>query len=366
MGIYWNPCQRCRDGEFQVTKLRSIPAIGAVLGLLAAGVAHAQSVEQFYKGRTIHLTIPTSPGGNYDHNARLLARHFGRFIPGNPTVVVQNLPDSGGMIVANRLYNTMERDGSAIAIMERGTPQLPYEGEANAKYDPLKFTWIGSLSSYENDAYLMLVMDKYPAKSIDDLRKPGALLRLGGDKPGSTNLTFAILARDLLKLPVQIVRGYNGGAPMFLAMQSGELDGQVIGMGSARGAQPALWNGGQLRPLLQFARRTRVKEFPDVPTARELVSDPASLSLMEFAELSFFIALPFVAPPDVPEDRAAALKKAFTDMVKDPAFLEDARKSGFEITPVSGDGVRDVIARMAATPRDVVKNYVDIVGRGRQ
>ncbi len=328
--------------------------------------ARAQTVEQFYKGRTVHLIVPTSPGGNYDLNARLVSRHLGRFIPGNPAVVAQNIPDAGGMLVANRLANTTERDGATIAIMERGTPQLPYEGDSNAKYDPLKFNWLGSLSSYADDAYLMLVMDRHPAKSIDDLKKPGALVRLGGDKPGSTNLTFAILARDLLKLPVQIVRGYNGGAPMFLAMQSGELDGQVIGMGSARGAQPALWNSGQLRPLLQFARASRVRQFPDVPTARELVDDPASQSLLQFAELSFFMALPFVAPPDVPPERAAALKKAFSEMVRDPAFLADAQKSGFEITPVDGDGVRETVARMAGTPKDVIQRYVDIVARGRQ
>jgi tripartite-type tricarboxylate transporter receptor subunit TctC len=190
-------------------------------------------------------------------------------------------------------------------------------------------------------------------------------LRLGGDKPGSTNLTFAILARDLLKLPIQVVKGYNGGAPMFLAMQSGELDGQVIGMGSARGAQPALWNGGQLRPLLQFGRLTRVKEFPDVPTGRELLKDPSDLKLLDYAEISFFMALPFLAPPDVPQDRIEALRKAFMDMVKDPAFLEDARRSGFDITPVDGDGVRKLVERMAATPKDVIQRYVDIVAKGR-
>ena len=346
--------------------VRCIASIAATLGLLATGcAADAQSVEQFYKGRTIQLLVPTSPGGNYDLNARLVSRHLGRFIPGNPNVAPQNIPGAGGLVVANRLFNTIERDGSVISIMERGTPQLPFEGDVNAKYDSMKFTWIGSLSSYADDAYLMLVMDRHPAKTLDDLKKPGALVRLGGDKPGSTNLTFAILARDLLKLPVQIVRGYNGGAPMFLAMQSGELDGQVIGMGSARGAQPALWNSGQLRPLLQFARKTRVPQFPDVPTARELVSDPGALSLLEFAELSFFMALPFVAPPDVPPERAAALKKAFMDMVKDPQFLDDARKAGFDMTPVDGDAVRALVARMAATPKEVIERYVSIVSRGR-
>ncbi len=344
-------------------------AAGWVVGLLAIGGflagARAQSVEAFYKGRTVQLVIPTSPGGNYDLNARLVARHLGRFIPGVPSVVPQNFPGAGGMLVANRLANTMERDGSVIAIMERGTPQLPYEGNENAKYDPLKFTWIGSLSSYEDDAYLMLVMAQHPAKTFDDLKRPGMVVRLGGDKPGSTNLTFAVLARDLLKLPIQVVRGYNGAAPMFLAMQSGELDGQVIGMGSARGAQPALWSSGQLRPLLQFGRRTRVAEFPEVPAGRELVKDPESASVLEFAEISFFMALPFVAPPEVPADRAAALQTAFMDMVKDKEFLADAQRAGFSVTPVDAAGVRLLVERMAATPKAAVQRYVDIVEAGR-
>ena len=344
--------------------LRWFALCAAALGLQTLA-ARAQSVEQFYKGRTVQLVIPTSPGGNYDLNSRLVSRHLGRFIPGNPNVVPQNNPGAGGMLVAQRLANTIDRDGATIAILERGTPQLPYEGDANARFDPLKFNWLGSLSSYADDAYLVLVMARHPAKTLDDLRKPDMKLRLGGDKPGSTNLTFAILARDLLKLPIQVVKGYNGAAPMFLAMQSGEIDGQVIGMGSARGAQPSLWNSGQLRPLLQFGRTTRVKEFPDVPTGRDLLKDPADLALLDFAEISFFMALPFLAPPDVPQDRVAALKKAFTDMVKDPAFLEDAKRSGFDITPVDGDGVRALVQRMASTPKDVIKRYVDIVSRGR-
>lgn len=345
----------------------ALRALAASLALcFCASGARAQSAEAFYKGRTVQLLIPTSPGGNYDLNGRLAARHLGRFIPGNPNVVPQNLPGAGGMLLANRLANTSDRDGSILAIIERGTPQLAYEGDVNARFDPLKLTWLGSLSSYADDAYLLLVMDRHAARSVDDLKKPGIVARLGGDKPGSTNLTFAILARDLLGLNVQVVRGYAGAAPMFLAMQGGELDGQVIGLGSARGGQPALWNAGQLRPLLQFGRLSRAPELPGVPTARELTGDPAALALLEFAEISFFMALPFVAPPDMPPERAAALRKAFSDMMRDPAFLEDARRSGFGITPVDADGVRELILRMAATPKDVLRRYAEIVARGRE
>ena len=242
---------------------------GIALALASAIPCGAQTPEQFYAGKSVSIVVPTSPGGNFDLNARMVSRHLGRFIPGQPTVLVRNMPGAGGMLLANQFVHTREQDGLTIAIMERGTPQLAYEGNPNVKFDPLKFNWIGSLSSYANDAYLMLVNDSHPAKTIADLRKPEMVVRLGGDMPGSTNLTFAVLARDLLKLNVKLIRGYPGAAPMFIAMQGGELDGQMIGLGSVRGAQPALWNGKKVRPLLQAGRTSRLAELSDIPIARE-------------------------------------------------------------------------------------------------
>ncbi len=345
--------------------LRLIRVVAAVAAVLGAGVCAAQTPEQFYKGRTVTMVVPTSPGGNFDLNARLVSRHIGRFIPGQPSIVVQNMPGAGGLLLANQFMNTRDHDGLTIGIMERGTPQMAYEGDANARFDPLKFNWIGSLSSYANDAYLLLVNDRHVARTVDDLRKPGIVARLGGDTPGSTNMTFAILARDLFHLNVQVVRGYAGAAQMFLAMQNGELDGQVVGLGSVRGAQPAMWNGKKVRPLLQFGRTTRLAELADVPTGRELLSAPDDLALLNFAELSFVIALPFLAPPDVPADRVVALQKAFMDMTRDPEFLADAQKANFELSPIDGAAVRGVIEQMNATPKAVVKRYVEVVRGAR-
>ena len=339
---------------------------GLALALTPSAPCIAQTPEQFYAGKSVSIVVPTSPGGNFDLNARMVSRHLGRFIPGQPTVLVRNMPGAGGMLLANQFVHTREQDGLTIAIMERGTPQLAYEGNPNVKFDPLKFNWIGSLSSYANDAYLMLVNDSHPAKTIADLRKPEMVVRLGGDMPGSTNLTFAILARDLLKLNVKLIRGYPGAAPMFIAMQGGELDGQMIGLGSVRGAQPALWNGKKVRPLLQAGRTNRLAELSDIPIARELLSDPADLALMEFAELSFFIALPFLAPQNVPADRVTALQKAFMDMTRDKEFLTDAARSNFELSPIDGAAVRAVIEKMAATPQAVIRRYVDIVRQGSE
>jgi tripartite-type tricarboxylate transporter receptor subunit TctC len=330
----------------------------ALLGLLiAAAPAVAQSVEAFYKGRTVTMLVGTAPGGINDLSARLVARHLGHFIPGNPFIVVQTQPGAGGLVAANRLYRGVERDGSVLAKLERAVPQLAIQGNRNAGFDPTKFTWIGSLSSYSNDAYMMLVNTSHPAKTVADLRRPDISVALGGDNAASSNLIFALIAREVLGLNVKLVRGYTGAAPMFYAMQAGELDGQMIGLSSVKTGQRDLWERHAFRPLLQFGRTTRLKELADLPTGRELTSDANALALIEFAELPFFMALPFAAPPDIPADRAAALQSAFMAMCRDREFLEEAEKIGFDVSPIDAAEVQRLLVRSAATPRDVIERY---------
>src|SRR5881227_2416352 len=161
----------------------------SVAGLLAsAHVAAAQSVEQFYRGRTINFLVASAPGGVNDLMARLISRHIGKHIPGNPTLVVQNL-QSAGLVLANRIYAGAEKDGTTIAIIERGTPQLAIQGDPNARFDPLKMTWLGSVSSYANDAYVFWINASFPAKTVADLKAPNTLLaRIGTTGAGATNL----------------------------------------------------------------------------------------------------------------------------------------------------------------------------------
>ncbi len=349
-------------------QINMVGAVALATGVLCSGAVFAQtSVEQFYKGKNVNLTIPTSPGGINDISGRLVSRHLGKFIPGNPNIVVQNVPGGGGLVALNKLYNTSEKDGTQIAIIQRGTPQLAIQGEPNAKFDPLKMTWLGSLSSYAGDRYLLLVNSNHPAKTATDLLKPGVRLKVGGDQPGSTNLSFAMMAKDVLGLNIDIVRGYPGAAPMFIAMQSGELDSQVIGYNSVRAGQPHLWNGKLVRALIQFGRDDRLGgELADVPTGQELLKDPDKKALLAFAELPFQMALPFVAPPGMPEDRTKALKNGFMQMVKDQAFLADAEKVNIEISAISGDEVLAVIGKMAATPKAVIAKYTDLDNANRK
>jgi tripartite-type tricarboxylate transporter receptor subunit TctC len=300
------------------------------------------------------MIVPTAPGGINDISGRLVARHMGRFIPGNPSFVVQNQPGGGGLVAANRLANTAERDGSIISIIQRGIVQVAAEGNPNVKFVPEELTWLGSLSDYSNDAYLLVVNAKHPAKTAADLKNGVTVLRLGGNQPGSTNLAFAYIAKNVLGLNVEVVRGYRGAAPMFLAMQSGEIDGQVIGYDSVRAGQASLWQGKQLRPLVQFARNKRHPELADVPTGRELVADPQMRRLLEYAELPFEMALPLLAPPKLPADRAEALKAAFMKMTGDQNFLSDAKKVGVEVTAIDGAAVQRIVSQTMRTPKEII------------
>jgi tripartite-type tricarboxylate transporter receptor subunit TctC len=339
-------------------------ACGILIGA-PTDTVRAQSVEQFYKNRQMTMIVGTAPGGINDVTARFVARHLGQYIPGNPTLVVQNQPGAGGIASANRLYNTFERDGSVIVKLERAVPMLAIQGDPNVNFDPLKITWLGSLSSYAKDSYLMLVMATNPIKSVAELKEPGKSITLGGDNAASSNLIFATIAKEILGLNIKVVRGYVGAAPMFMAMQSGEIDGQIIGYSSVRTGQRDLWSHNAFRPLLQFGRSTRLSDFPDVPTGNELTKDPDALALIDFADLQFAISLPFAAPPGIPADRAKALQDAFMAMCRDPAVLEEAEKLGIEMSPIDGETVLKSIAHAAATPRDVIARYNALVGADR-
>lgn len=346
-----------------VTRRGAIALLGG-LAAAAADSAAAQSVAQFYKGRQVTMVVGTAPGGINDISARFAARYLGKYIPGNPAIVVENQPGAGGITSANRLANTFAQDGSVIAKLERAVPLLAIQGNPNVHFDPLKLVWLGSLSSYANDAYLMLVMATNPIKSIGELKQPGRSITLGGDNAASSNVIYATIAKDILGLNVKVVSGYTGAAPLFLAMQRGEIDGQVVGYSSVRTGQRTLWNQHAFRALMQFGRKTRHPDFPDIPTAYELTSDPAARALLNFADLQFFISLPFAAPPGVPADRAKALQTAFMAMCRDPAVLAAAQKIGIDMSPIDGETVRNAIANAAGTPREVIARYNKLVGPG--
>ena len=301
------------------------------------------------------LIIPAAKGGINDLAGRLTAKHLGRFLPGTPALQAVN-DENGGVAVANR-FAKESSSIQEIAILQRGIAQLAIQGDASAKFDPLTLNWLGSLSSFANHAYVLIVNARHPAKTVWDLAPPAPPALIGGDAPGSSNLTFALIAKHALKLNIDIKDGFSGAAGMFFAMDDGDLDGQVIGLNSLMANQGALWRNRDVRVLLQFGRRTRHPQLPEVPLASEYTQDRDALSLVAFAEAPLGMALPFVAPAALPRDRVIELQRAFVAMTRDRGFLADAARAKLDITPVDADGVRRVIAAMQATPKELIARY---------
>jgi tripartite-type tricarboxylate transporter receptor subunit TctC len=335
-----------------VWRLGALCVLVALSGL-NAGETAAQSPATFYAGKTVTLVVGSTPGGYYDIAGRTIARHLGQYIPGKPNVIVQNQPGAAGIASLNKLGTTADRDGRTILVMSRALPQLALAGDPNAAFDPLALTWLGSLSSYKDDAYLMTINASHAAKTLADVRPQAKPLYIAGTREGSTNVIFAVIARDMLKLNIGVTRGYPGASEIWLAMERGEVDGQFLDISAIMVGRPALWREGKLRALLAFGRTERHPDLRDVPIGRELVSDPDDLALLEFAEMPFFMALPLVAPPDIPEDRARALKEAFMAMAMNDAFRADMSKAGIMTSPIDGRAVQALIERAAGTPEGV-------------
>jgi tripartite-type tricarboxylate transporter receptor subunit TctC len=343
--------------------------LAMLLSCLAGSVFAQSSVEDFYRGKQLTLIVGYGPGGGYDLTARLVARYIGKYIPGNPSVVVQNMPGAGSMRAANALYVNEPKDGTAFGLIARDMPLLGLLGDnPNVQFDPRKFTWIGSSSSYANDAYVLVVGPRSPVTSIADARRPDSPpLVLGGTGEGATDADVPKILRDAIGIRIKQVLGYTDTPSILLALERGELDGRTFDYSYVKTSRAA-W----LKPdsgyhfLVQFARRTRHPDLPDVPTARELALNDAARELIVFAETPLLtMARPYAAPPGVPADRADALRSAFAAAHRDPAFLAEADKLGVDISPAGADDVSHALDDMAhASP--TVFDYMKRLMAGSQ
>ena len=337
-------------------------SLAMLMLVLMTGSAFAQTGDRFYAGKTLTILVGSTPGGYYDIGARIVARYLGRFIPGNPNIIVQNQPGGGGLSLANRMANGMERDGLTIVAMNRALPQLAMLEDPNVTFDPMKLTWLGSLTSYKDDGYMLIVNKGHKAKSFADALAMDPPIQLGGTAAGSTNIVFGLVARDMLKARVGLIRGFPGVSEVWLAMERGELDGQVIDLSAVLVGRADAWRAGQFRPLVVFGRKERMAQAPDAPTARELVKDPEELALLDFAEFPFFMAFPFAAPPGIPADRAAILSKSFMAMATDQEFRAEVLKAGILTSPIDGEAILALIAQAAKAPRDIRQKFARLLG----
>jgi len=333
-----------------------IVAVLVALMLTTAG-ARADAVADFYKGRQVSLIVGYGTGGGYDVYGRLFARHFGRHIPGNPNVVVQNMPGAGSLRAVNFLYNNAPKDGTAVAIFARDMPLLGVIGHnQNVRFDPRKLTWLGSSSSYANDAYFLFTRKDAAVKSIADARRSGGPpLVLGGTAEGATGNDVATVTRDALGLNIKLVAGYPDSNALFLAVDRKELDGRFVGLSATGSSHPEWFRPDSgMQTLLQFARLTRHSQFPDVPTARELARDERARALVALAELPYRLSRPFAASPGLPPDRAQALQAAFLSVHKDPLYLEEAAKMKIDVSPIGGDDVLRAIDDISSAPPELL------------
>ena len=323
---------------------------------LVGNAAHAEGVADFYRGKQVNLVVGYGPGGGYDVYGRLIARHLGRYIPGNPAVIVQNMPGAGSLRAVNYLGNAAPRDGTVIATFARDMPLIGILGNPNARFDARKLTWLGSSSSYGNDAYLLFTRTDAQVKSIADARRPGgAPLVLGGTGEGASGNDVSSVLRDALGLNLKLIAGYPDSNALFLAVDRKELDGRCVGL-SAVQASHAQWlrPGSGMHVLVQFARATRHPDFADVPTARELAKNEGARALIELAELPYTLSRPFAAPPGVPEDRAQALQAAFLAVHRDAQYLEEASRLKVDVSPIGSEEVRRAIERIAGSPPELL------------
>ncbi len=318
------------------------------------GVARAEPVGDFYRGRTVQLVLGYGPGGGYDVYARLVAQHLGKHIPGAPSVVLQHMPGAGSLRATNFLYNAAPRDGSVIGAFARDMPFMGVLGQNPAvQFDPRKFVWLGSPASGADDTYLMYVRNDANVKTMADAtRAGGPSLVLGATGQGGSGNDWTVLLRDLIGMHIKLVSGYPDSGALFLAVERNEIDGRSLDYSSVRSSRPDWLNPASgMHVLLQFGRATRHPDFADIPVAAELAPDEAARRAIAIADISNTLARPFVAPPGIPEDRARALQTAFAAMVKDPLFLADAARFRVDVSPIDGAEVlRRVDALANASP----------------
>jgi tripartite-type tricarboxylate transporter receptor subunit TctC len=215
-------------------------ALFAAACCAASSAARADEVADFYRGRQVQVIVGTGPGGGYDVYMRLLARHIGKYIPGNPLVVAQNMPGAGGLRAANYLYSVAPKDGTVFGLLSRDLPLLALVGiNANAQFDPRKFTWLGSSSSYGTDAYMLMLRQDAAVKSIADARRPGGPpMVLGTIAEGASSNDVTAILRAALGLHIRQVVGYRDSGALYIAIDQNELEGRTVGLSSVRAAHP--------------------------------------------------------------------------------------------------------------------------------
>jgi tripartite-type tricarboxylate transporter receptor subunit TctC len=336
-------------------------ALAAFAGLIALPAQAADAVETFYKGRTVQVLIGFSPGGGYDIYARTLARYMGKHIPGNPTLIAQNMPGAGTLKTANYIYNVAPKDGTVFGTFARGIPMEKLLGRTEGQqFDATKFTWIGSIT---DEPSVCVFWAKSGIATWKDMQtKPW---KVGGSGVTSDLDIYANVLRNMFHLPGRLVTGYPGGTEVLLSMRRGEVDGRCGWSWSALLSRDhELLDDKLVAVPVQLGAEVN-KDIPNVPLILDLTNDAKEKQALKLIFARQAMARPFAAPPNVPPSRAKALRDAFDATMKDSDFLAEAKKLDLEVRPVQGEKIDALVNEIYSYPADVVKIAADAIKPAR-
>jgi tripartite-type tricarboxylate transporter receptor subunit TctC len=327
---------------------RAVAAFALVLAGL--GMARADSVADFYKGRTVEIYVGYSTGGGYDIYARALARRLGRFIPGNPTLVIKNMEGAGSLRLANWLANAAPRDGTVFGTIGRGTAFDPVLGQPGAQFKGPDLSWIGSMN---HEVSICAAWHDAGIDTFEDLKTKGLLV--GGVSANDDTVQFARVINYVLGTKLKIVAGYPGGNDVVLAMERGEVKGRCgWSWSSLVTARPTWVKEKKIKILVQLAL-SKHPDLPDVPLITDLADNASQRQMLRLIFARQVMGRPFVGPPGIPAERLAALRKAFLQTLADKDVLADAARERLEIAGVSGEEVAKLVQELYATPAEVAK-----------
>jgi tripartite-type tricarboxylate transporter receptor subunit TctC len=332
-------------------------ALPATVAFCLAGLpAHADPVADFYHGKTVNLIIGTSTGNDYDFRARLLARHLGRHIPGEPAIVPQNMPGVGGVKAANYLATIAPRDGTTLHLIMSNMMSSEAIGAPGVAFDTRKFFWIGNTTSTPN------VMVAWHTSGITSIEQVKTRQLIVGAPGGTAGVIYATVMNALLGTKLKLVTGYPGGNEVNLAMERGEIDGRASNSWASWKSTRPDWVADKKIIVLVQVGLKRAPDLPDVPLLFELAGNDSDRQVLTFLSADTAISRALVAAPDTPPERVAALRRAFDATVKDPEFLVEAEKSQMDILPMTGEDAQRIADSIVNTPPAIVARTKAILG----
>jgi tripartite-type tricarboxylate transporter receptor subunit TctC len=331
--------------------------VAGVLALSAVLPAHAQS---FYEGKTITIVTSTGVGGTYDVTARLIARHMPRFIPGKPSMVVQNMPGAGNVLATNFMYTVAPKDGTSIATVHNAMPLHQVLGGQGVRFDVARFEWLGS-SGAENE--VILVWHTTGIRTLDEAKKREVIL--GGTGAGSGIVIIPRLMNALLGTRFKIVTGYKSSEDVNLALQRGEIEARTFSLVSIS-AQRADWLRDKKIIILAQVGAARAHEIPDIPLVTELAKNEEDRQIFKLMSSASSLGRPYLAPPGVPADRLETLRRAFEATMKDKAFQAEAEKLQLDIDPIGAAEITKLVLDTVNAPSAIVAKAKTAVESGAE